>query len=232
MLIGVFITAAAAFILSACVGLGGSLILVPVLGLMYGPKTGIALAAIMLAANNVAKVVVYRRTLPIRPIAGVICLTVAGAYGGALLMTAAAGTTVGTATIAILALTFVTERTQGRRLLRLSAPVLAFLAGLTSGFAGTSGPLKGLALRGLTGDRLQLAGAASVVSLVGDVAKTAVYLRSGVLDASVWPIAGAVVLLVPFTATLGRHLNVQLGESRYGYFFWLVMLGYALRLAF
>ena len=56
------IAAAAAFTLSASAGLGGSLILVPALSLLLGAKQGVALAALMLAANNVFKVALYWRT--------------------------------------------------------------------------------------------------------------------------------------------------------------------------
>jgi uncharacterized membrane protein YfcA len=45
-----------AFVVSASAGLGGSLVLVPAYALVLGTKEGVALAALMLAGNNVAKV--------------------------------------------------------------------------------------------------------------------------------------------------------------------------------
>ena len=54
----------ASFTLSASAGLGGSLILVPTLALILGTKQGVALAALLLACNNVVKVVAYRGPIP------------------------------------------------------------------------------------------------------------------------------------------------------------------------
>jgi uncharacterized membrane protein YfcA len=54
------------FLLSASAGLGGSLIVVPALVLIVGPKEGISLAALLLATNNLVKVVAYRKHLPFR----------------------------------------------------------------------------------------------------------------------------------------------------------------------
>ena len=44
----------ASFIVSAAAGLGGSLILVPAMMMAIGTKEGIAVAALLLACNNVA----------------------------------------------------------------------------------------------------------------------------------------------------------------------------------
>jgi uncharacterized protein len=225
----VMLFAVTAFTLSACVGLGGSLLLVPALSLVLGVKQGVVLAALLLAANNVAKVVAYRRTLPLRPIVGVILATAIGAYVGASLLVVAPAAWVGTAVISAIAFTFVSEHAGRTRLTRLSAPVLALGAGMTSGFAGTSGPLKGLALRGVTGDRQQLAGAAASVSLVADAIKASVYLNAALLDGQMLHLAAWTIPLVPFTAALGYRINRDMGERAFRALFWSVMLGYSVR---
>jgi hypothetical protein len=232
MTLPVLVFAAVAFTLSACVGMGGSLILVPALSLLMGSKPGVALAGLLLAGNNVAKVVAYRRTLPFWPIAGVLLPTTLGAYAGATLLVAAPAFWVSAAVITVIGLSFLAENRDASRLRYLSAPVLALFAGLSSGFAGTSGPLKGIALRGLTGDRLHLAGAASVVSLVADVAKATVYVRASLIDQTSWTIAGWAFLLTPFAVAVGYRLNQRIGEPAYRLVFWLVMFGYSVRLAF
>ena len=53
MVVAALAAAAASFTLSASAGFGGSLILVPALGLLLGIRQGVALAALLLAANNV-----------------------------------------------------------------------------------------------------------------------------------------------------------------------------------
>jgi hypothetical protein len=105
-------------------------------------------------------------------------------------------------------------------------------AGLTSGFSGTSGPLKGIALRRLKLDRQHLVGAASLVSLGGDLAKTAVFIQGDLFDQEAWTVVLASVALTPMAALLGRHLNHQMGERAYAGLFWMVMIGYTVRLVF
>jgi uncharacterized membrane protein YfcA len=77
------------FTVSASAGLGGSLILVPTLALVLGTKEGVALAALLLALNNVVKVFAYKKTLPFRKAAVVIVLVAVGAAVGARLLVAA-----------------------------------------------------------------------------------------------------------------------------------------------
>ena len=76
----------ASFIVSAAAGLGGSLILVPAMMMAIGTKEGIAVAALLLACNNVAKVTVYRKTLPWRASGAVIIAVLLGTALGATLM--------------------------------------------------------------------------------------------------------------------------------------------------
>jgi len=76
----------AAFVLSSSAGLGGSLILVPALAMILGTKEGVALAALLLAVNNIAKLGAYRRTLPFKVAALIAVAVMSGAAFGATLM--------------------------------------------------------------------------------------------------------------------------------------------------
>lgn len=225
-LIGAFI----AFTLSASAGLGGSLVLIPILVLFLGAKQGVALAALLLAANNIAKVIVYRRTIPWRSSAAVILLTIAGAWLGANLLIIVDEFWVQVGVAAAIVTTFVAERATWQKLQRVSAPVLAFLAGTTSGFSGTSGPLKGVALRNLRLSRQHLVGAASAVSLAGDFTKAAVFVKASLLSAESYWLFAAAVPLMPLATVLGRRINRRLGERAYAGLFWAVMAGYTVRL--
>lgn len=226
----VMLAVAAAFLVSASAGFGGSLILVPALALVLGTKSGTALAALLLAANNIVKVGAYRATLPIRQAAVVAILVVLGTAVGAILFVAAPERVVTIGVIVTFMLCFLAERFDLSRLRRVGAPVLALGSGLTSGFSGTSGPLKGLAVRTLELDRLHLVGALSIVSLVGDVTKTAIWTEANLIPANGYLLAAFAVPLM-FAATLfGRHLNSVIGERGYTGLFWTVMVGYTARL--
>jgi uncharacterized membrane protein YfcA len=220
----------ASFMVSASAGLGGSLILVPTLALVLGTKEGVALAALLLATNNVVKVIAYRKTLPFRKAIWVIVLVAAGALIGARLLVSAPEDVVTVAVIVSFGIALVAERLDLSRVRRTGGPLLAVASGATSGFSGTSGPLKGMALRQLDLDRAHFVGAASMVSLAGDATKAAVFTEAGLLT-------GESLLLVVLAAPLmlvatfsGRRINFSIGERGYTMLFWAVMGGYTLRL--
>lgn len=226
----VLVAAAVSFTVSASAGLGGSLILVPTLALVLGTKEGVALAALLLAANNVVKVLAYRETLPIRKALAVIVLVAVGAALGARLLVAAPEAVVTLAVILSFVFALIAERLDLSRLRRLGGPVLAFGSGATSGFSGTSGPLKGMAIRQLDLDRAHFVGAASLVSLVGDVTKAAVFTRADLLAGQSFLIALVAVPLMVIATFTGRTINRSIGERGYTWLFWGVMAGYTVRL--
>ncbi|WP_406864682.1 TSUP family transporter [Streptomyces sp. HUAS MG47] len=226
----VLLAVAAAFVLSASAGFGGSLILVPTLALVLGTKSGVALAALLLGANNLVKVYAYRATLPFRKAAVVIVLVAAGAFLGSKLLVSAPEQAVTLAVIVGFAVAFLLETLDLTRWRRAGSPVLAFAAGATSGFSGTSGPLKGLAVRGLGLDRLHLVGALSLASLVGDLTKTAVWTDAALLTGGDYLVALACLPLMFAATFLGRRFNTRIGERGYTGLFWTVMLGYTGRL--
>jgi uncharacterized protein len=225
-----FLAIALSFTLSASAGLGGSLILVPALSLLLDTKQGVALAALLLAGNNVMKLVAYRGTIPIRASLGVLALTMLGAWLGASLMVSCPELWVHIGIALAMVLTLAFERCELERGRRAATAPFALLAGASSGFTGTSGPLKGLALRNLGLDRLHFVGAASLVSLGGDLMKTAVFARAELFDQTTSVLAIGALPLMPMAAYAGRHLNRRIGERSYAILFWTVMTGYVTRL--
>ena len=224
------VVAVGSFAISSSAGLGGSLLLVPSLMFLLGPKEGVVMAALLLAANNVAKVVAYRRTLPIRRAVVVIIPTIVGAFLGATLLARAPESWVIGAVSVSLGATLVAETVSGSSKRAVGAPLLAGAAGVTSGFSGTSGPLKGVAVRGLGLDRRFTVGAATLASLAGDVTKTLTFAGAGLLGARQLTVAAALVPLMIGGTMLGHHFNGRLGDSGYAKWFWLVIGGYSLRL--
>jgi uncharacterized protein len=221
---------AVSFAVSATVGLGGSLVLIPTLTVALGAKEAIPLAALLLGANNAVKVVGYRRTIPWRAAVGVVLALSVGAALGARALVAAPEWSVTAAVVASFAATLVSERRGHRRGSTAASPLLAFGAGATSGFSGTSGPLKGVALRALRLDRRHLAGGASIASLAGDLTKAGVFAHAGLLDGASlrWALA-AVPLMLAATAG-GVRTNRRIGEPAFAVLFWAVMGGYTARL--
>ena len=220
----------ASFVISASVGLGGSLLMVPTLVLAVGPKEGVALAALLLASNNIFKVIGYRHHIPWRASALIVGCLMLGAAVGARLLVNASATIVGIAVLASFALSLLFERRRIEPGRRVAGPVLAVTAGATSGFSGTSGPLKGVAIRNLDFDRMHFVGAASLASFAGDATKVAIFSEAKLLSASSFTIAAIAVPLMAAGTALGRHLNGRVDERGFAVLFWSVMTGYSIRL--
>ncbi len=226
----IVVAAGLSFTVSASVGLGGSLLLVPVLVLILGAHHGVALAALLLGMNNLFKVFAYRRTIPVRAAILVILMIGIGAALGASLMIIASPELVAASVLASFAATLAFERFGFTIGGRIFAPLLAFASGATSGFSGTSGPLKGAAIRNIGVDRSHFAGAASTASLVGDLTKTAVFTHAQILDERGLLVCVLALPIMAIGTLTGFRLNRRLGETGFSILFWMVMLGYSIRI--
>ncbi|PCM45843.1 sulfite exporter TauE/SafE family protein [Marinobacter sp. ANT_B65] len=218
------------FVLSAAAGLGGSLILIPGLMIAIGTREGIAVAALLLACNNIAKVVVYRKTLPWAASALVAAAVIAGSALGATLMLQVPEAWVRYGVAAMLLLTLAGDFFTQGSVRKAWAVFLAFVSGSTSGFSGTSGPLKGIALRSLQLERFYFVGAASLVSMLGDITKALVFSQAGLITTTHLILAGGLVPVMAGCTLLGRKINREVGEKWYSVLFWTVMGGYLIRL--
>lgn len=228
--LGVLLLVYASFTVSASAGLGGSLLLVPTLALFLGTKEGVALAALLLASNNVAKIVAYRETLPFRKAAPLVLLIMAGAALGSTLLVNAPAWAVSVGVISMFVITLLAERYEWNPVRRGFAPSLSFVSGATSGFSGTSGPLKGVAIRNLDLDRRHFVGAASLASFAGDATKTAIFAEAELLSGTSLLLAAAAVPLMIAGTWSGSMLNRRAGERTFAVLFWTVMTGYTVRL--
>ncbi|MFW2333427.1 TSUP family transporter [Ilumatobacter sp.] len=220
----------ASFAISASAGLGGSLLMVPTLALFLGSKEGVALAALLLASNNVMKIIAYRKTLPFRKAAFIIVMIVVGAAVGSTLLVEAPEWAVTVGIVVMFIASLAAERMDLERLQTGFAPLLAFASGASSGFSGTSGPLKGVAIRNLDLDRRHFVGAASLASFAGDATKTAIFADAELLGRNSVLIAIAAVPLMALGTWTGSTINRRAGEQTFAVLFWTVMAGYTVRL--
>ena len=237
-LVAVLAAVAVAFFVSASAGLGGSLVLVPALSVALGTKEGVALSALLLGVNNLVKMGLYRQSLPWRRSAVLVVCTVIGTAVGARLLVDASERLVTVAVIVSFVVALATERVGDHRRVvpeasrppRAVAGAFAIASGATSGFSGTSGPLKGVAVRSLRVDRFHTVGAAALVSASGDLTKSAVYTDAQLLGPASYQLMVALVPLMLLASVAGRRWNGAIGERGYERLFWVVIGGYAVRL--
>jgi uncharacterized membrane protein YfcA len=160
----------------------------------------------------------------------VLLMTMLGAGGGALVLQRVPDAWVNAAVVFSIALTLYFEQRSPDAAKCVATPVLALAAGASSGFSGTSGPLKGLAIRNLGLDRMHFVGACSAVSLAGDGMKVLVLSRADLLGEQSWAIIVGALPLIPLAAWCGRLVNRHCGERPFRRLFCLMMGGYAVRL--
>lgn len=230
---------AMAFLLSSTIGLGGSLIAVPTMVVFFGAKSGVALAALLLASNNVLKVIAYRRTIPWKGASMLSALTLVGTLIGAHFLLLMPDNWIIIIVLLSLIWSLISDvRSHRSNLCKthnsvhkpLISGLYALIAGLTSGVSGTSGPLKGIAIRQFVSDRQHYAGAASLISFVGDTTKASVFAQAALLGNQEFKILLLALPLMPLCVFYGRWLNLRMGERWFSYAFWAVIAGYSVRL--
>ncbi len=222
-----------ALFVSSIAGYGGSLVLLPALAAILGPKEGIALAALLLAWNNVFKVIAYRKTLAIKEGWPLLVVTAVGVFIGAGLMVQAPEQlvlwSIVVVTVSVLAIElFAGERI--RRAQKASAVPMMGASAVLSGFSGSSGPLKGISIRSLALPRLQHVGLASCVSLVGDALKVELFAQAGILPDIKWSVLAVAAPMMPVAAWVGKKFNERMEEATFRWVFWTVVGAYTLRM--
>jgi uncharacterized membrane protein YfcA len=222
-----------ALFVSSIAGYGGSLVLVPALAAIIGPKEGVAVAALLLGWNNLFKVVAYRSTLALRQGFPLIVVTALGVWVGATLLVRSSSDTIMWAIVVMTVLSLVAEVVANPERLRMrrhvAVPAMA-ASSLLSGISGSSGPLKGVAIRSLNLPRLEHVGLAASVSLVGDVLKVEMFAEAGLLRELHVHTLLAALPMMPIGAWLGRAVNRRMGEDAFRWIFWTVVGGYTMRM--
>jgi uncharacterized membrane protein YfcA len=224
----------ASLFISSIAGYGGSLLLVPVLGVILGPKEGVALAALLLGWNNVFKVIAYRRTLALREGWALLLVTAVGVWFGAQLLISASDRVVVWSIVAATIVSLAVDAFGADRMLRArrhTAVPLMGASAVLSGVSGSSGPLKGISVRSLNLPRLEHVGLASSVSLVADALKVELFANAGLFEDLDLAVLAVALPVMPVGAWVGRAVNRRLSESAFRWIFWSVVGGYTLRMA-
>jgi uncharacterized membrane protein YfcA len=102
---------------------------------------------------------------------------------------------------------------------------------ILSGASGSSGPLKGIAIRSLDLPRLEHVGLASAISLVADLLKVELFRSAGLFEGLDIGVALVALPVMPASAWLGRHVNRNITEGAFRWVFWSIVGAYTLRLA-
>jgi uncharacterized membrane protein YfcA len=218
------------FLVSASCGLGGSLILIPGLSWILGIKEGIVMSSLLLGLNNLVKLFFYRKEIRCRPSFQLLFLMLAGTALGALLMLKANSKLLSLFLFVHVLLSFLIQHKATETVKRKTGLLFSFLSGFCSGFTGTSGPLKGLAVKCFMNIKTEVVAAASILSLASDSLKSTIYLQNFSTDIVNLQWLGYSIIIMPLATWMGRSLNKKMSSRAYDTLFYFVMGGYVIRI--
>ena len=219
----------AAFFVSAACGMGGSLILIPALSLVLGVKEGIVLSSLLLGINNIFKLWYYRKDVQLKDSLALLVIMGLGAVAGAFLMVQMEQKILAILLFINIGISFLVQRTSNMDVQKGTGLGYALLSGFCSGLSGTSGPLKGLAVRCYFREKASVVATASLLSFATDMLKSGVYFSQ-----QNWLINPYLLLLgiamMPLATYWGQKFNRAMSTRAYDALFYTVMSGYVVRL--
>lgn len=188
------------FLLSSTFGIGGALLLIPVLAQRMPAAHAVAIAAPIMLFNNVVKTWVFRKDVNLRATALVSGLAMPCAFLAAL-VSARTDDRVLLLAVAFLTLaSLAVERGFGRTVKMSDRSLLLWggFTGVVSGFCGAAGPPTAIGLKGYGLTREAFVGTVSAYAVLLQIVKIPAYVSAGAFPVERMPLA----LLLSFFAFL------------------------------
>jgi uncharacterized membrane protein YfcA len=189
------------FVLSATFGVGGAMLLIPMLAQRMPAAHAVALAAPVMLFNNVLKAWVFRKYVSKRGTFLVSALALPFAFAGAYVAGDFDDRAILIGIAILIVLSIVVERFSDR-VVKLGDRALLFWGGVTgaiSGLCGAAGPPTAIGLRAWGLDKEAFVGTVAVFAILLQIVKMPAYVMTDVLPAERWPLA----LALSVTALLG-----------------------------
>lgn len=207
----------AAFLVASTFGIGGPLILVPLLLMRFEPAQAVALVAPVMLANNLGRLALYHDRVRLAPVlaAGVSALPAAVLAG---LFTGLVSGRLLKLVIALFIILAVSLPRLLRRELRVGSRALVGwggVIGLVAGFSGTAGPPMAIAMKGqgLTG--VSFVATVALLQLGLQVVRIPTYASTGVFPSSLWPVALVMSLGALASVFVARPIVERLAPARF-----------------
>jgi len=205
------------FIISATFGIGGVVLLIPMLSMTLPPAQAVALSAPVMLVNNVGKSLVYGRHVDRRALLYVSVLSLPSAFVAAL-WTARVDERVLLLGVALLVfVTLWVERVRDTRV-HMTARALVLwglVTGVISGLCGAAGPPTAIGLRGYGLNKDAFVGTVAVFAVLLQVFKLPAYLATDVLPATMAPLAVALSVVAVVAVAVGPRLLARVPEAAF-----------------
>lgn len=228
----VFILIFLSFLVSASAGMGGSLLLIPTLSYFIGIRDGIIISALLLGLNNCVKIIAFRKYIRFKTISWLMLFMLLGAIPGSLLMMAINEQLLAVILFGNIIFAFIIEKNAATGVRNKISWGYSWLSGFCSGLSGTSGPLKGMAIKCIDLTKMEVVAAASVLSFAADSTKAIIYLSNqNPLTPANTNLLLVSTCMMPVATLLGRQINRKISDVAYDVLFFSILSGYVVRLA-
>jgi uncharacterized protein len=199
--VALMIVAFIGFVLSATFGVGGAMLLIPMLAQRMPAAHAVALAAPVMLFNNVLKAWVFRKYVSKRGTFLVSALALPFAFAGAYVAGDFDDSAILIGIAILIVLSIVVERVpmsprtsnaNDPRVVKMGDKALLFWGGVTgavSGLCGAAGPPTAIGLRAWGLDKEAFVGTVAVFAILLQIVKMPAYVMTDVLPAERWPLA-------------------------------------------
>jgi len=206
------------FLMSATTGVGGGLVMLPLLAWIVPAGVAVALATPVMLVNNVGKLVLLRGSLDRVFLRRTMLGAVPGAIAGSLLLgvvpDAVVRRGIGLFLIGYVAVSLF-ARDYVPRVGRLGAVGWGAITGLVSGLIGAGGPTSAASMRGYGLTRQQLVATGAAISVAMQLVKLPVFAAIGLIRTRDLPLALALCATALAAAYAGRALLARMEAATF-----------------
>ncbi|GAC1405355.1 MAG: hypothetical protein NVSMB49_24640 [Ktedonobacteraceae bacterium] len=227
-------TAFIAFVLTSTFGIGGPIILIPVLMLRLPAAQAIAVVVPVQLCNNLLMLVVQRRHVQVRA-ALVTGLSALPAALIAALLTRYVDARWLKLGVGAIILALLLHRYGLKLQFAISERGLlgwGALIGTISGFTGNAGPTTALAMKGYGLQGSQLVGTIALLQMALQLVRLPAYIATGLFPATLWSLAALLSVIAMVAVFVGQHLLYRLKGNSFQSLFDILLLLIALWLFF
>ncbi|MDP2343827.1 MAG: sulfite exporter TauE/SafE family protein [Deltaproteobacteria bacterium] len=216
-LVAVVVVGFFGFVVSATFGIGGVVLLIPLLSMVLPPAQAVAVSAPVMLVNNLGKTWVYRRHVDKRALFLVSALAVPTAFVAALFTSSVDDRVILLGVACLILLSLVVERARAR-VTQFSDRALLFwglVTGVISGLCGAAGPPTAIGLKGYGLTRERFVATVAVFAVLLQLAKVPAYLATDLLPARMWPLCALLGVTAVVAVAVGPRLLRRVPEETF-----------------
>jgi uncharacterized membrane protein YfcA len=197
------------FVVSAVFGIGGVVLLIPLLSMVLPPVQAVAVSAPVMLVNNLGKMWVYRRDIHWRAFLLVSALALPAAFLSALWSSRVDDRLILVSVAVLVLLSVAVDRFRSGPARPISDRGLFLwgaVTGVISGLCGAAGPPTAIGLRGYGLEKAAFVGTVAVFAVFLQLAKIPAYINTNALPLRLLPLAGLLGVLAVLAVVVGPRL--------------------------